>query len=360
MVANAIDRVSCEPPNRKTCLIVFDGNQKCIQTEYVTRFASSHIYKPRTSCSTTAVFRIRIHSDVRRLAVIDDGITIIIYCARSALFFIKFLSEWFDVSAIAVCSNYYYPISQTQNTIKVHDFSRRCEHFDSGTQCNTKSETIFLRVRMVQTANGIVLASLDSVAYFGSHIFNFHLQHAYGRIWLFSYSRRFQNQTENTHTFWSLAIRQIKKILFSFRSNRVARRIRISRWLDQTHATCIFQHETNECRHKPETSAFLQRIGFWFSFEIHFCRECWMSEMKRGSAEFKPIVYPPLTMLGAFVWMWWLWTCRLFHMKIWKIFFNEIRIDSSHAGFTTQQCTHNYGTKKGLVRRVSRSFHRLN
>lgn len=41
---------SMEMTNRKTCLIVFDGNQKCIQTEYVTRFASSHIYEPRTSC----------------------------------------------------------------------------------------------------------------------------------------------------------------------------------------------------------------------------------------------------------------------------------------------------------------------
>lgn len=74
LIVSAASRQFNWMTNRKTCLIVFDGNQKCIRTEYVTRFASSH---ERTSCSSIRFSC--IHSDpalLRRLFFIDGGITI--------------------------------------------------------------------------------------------------------------------------------------------------------------------------------------------------------------------------------------------------------------------------------------------
>lgn len=151
-------------------------------------------------------------------------------------------------------------------------------------RCNMESETIFLRPNVSDGKTELFLR-VSTLSAISARTFNFHLQHAYGRIWLFSYLRRFQTK-QKTHSFCSLSIRQIKNSIFISIETRGSPNALVYHMarpgLCSAHATCIFRHGTNKCRQKKtENSAFLQRIGFFFPLKF-ICRKCWMSEMNEG------------------------------------------------------------------------------
>lgn len=194
LIVSAASRQFNWMTNRKTCLIVFDGNQKCIRTEYVTRFAFSHKWK---SCST-----IRYSCIYSDSAICGDDIR---HHRRRSNNYYYYYYYWllrvfcscFDVS-MGCCGWENLLSNRLAKTTKIKHFSASHSNEISITRCSTK-RFIFL-VQMLHWGEKKMEWVLSTLGYFGTNI-RIHLHAARKSVFLI-YQNTFPFDTANRNSIF--------------------------------------------------------------------------------------------------------------------------------------------------------------